>query len=67
MLENTSQPSINAPANKSESPSGQSEIQSGRKYRGDITSKEAGDIVKNMIREQERVLMSEYEKNNKVQ
>lgn len=67
MPENTSQPGINATENRRIPASVQSETQPGRKYRGDITSKEAGDMVKNMIREQEKLLMSEYEKNNKVQ
>lgn len=65
MSENTNRPGINAPADRSRQASSQTEAQPG-KYRGDITSKEAGDMVKNMIREQEKVLTSEYEKNNRV-
>ncbi len=64
MSENNSQPAINSPNDLSKPDSNRSELQSGRKYRGEITSKEAGDMVKNMIREQEKVLMAEYEKNN---
>ena len=36
--------------------------QPNRKYQGALTSKEAGDMVKHMIREQEKVLLEEYEK-----
>lgn len=66
MTEINRQPAINAPMDLSRTSSGQSELQPGRKYRGEITSKEAGDMVKNMIREQEKVLMAEYEKDNNV-
>ena len=55
----------NAPGDRVGATSGHTERRV-REYQGNITSKEAGNMVKNMIREQEKVLMETYEKNNKM-
>ena len=64
MPEYTNNSNHNTSKDNNNNPSG-SVPAAGRKYQGDITSREAGNIVKNMIREQEKAMMLAYKNSEK--